>query len=196
MQRKLSDLSNKELLSLHHKITKQLIDSAHEKAREAVSHGVSAHAVEGDRTLAETLNQVRAVFEQRASRGELAKFAGKQLALGFRQLEKADRAANPKKKSARNSSAPGSLTLRETKIWEVIQRSVKGRIYCRELDNARIGPPRKGVWIGGPGTYLGAYDEGNPWRQRIQDEKSKIRRKAELAKHSLASKNSPLKKPA
>ncbi len=75
-----------------------------------------------------------------------------------------------------------SLTNREQKIWEVIQRGATGLQYCRELDHAGIAPPRKGrVWEGGSRKYEVAYQSGEPWRHWIQDEKSKIRRKAQLA---------------
>jgi hypothetical protein len=103
-----------------------------------------------------------------------------------------------KKEPARNAPRPAvELDEHEKKVWEVIQRGPVGRLYCRELDAAHIQPRRTKSWKDCPGTYLEAYDESRYWRQRIQDEKSKIRRKAEqLAEHSPASKNSPLKKPA
>jgi hypothetical protein len=72
------------------------------------------------------------------------------------------------------------LTDRERKILGVIQRGSKGMAYCREVDNAGVRPPRKGVWENGPATYRGAYKEGRSWRHRIQDEKFKIHRKAQL----------------
>jgi hypothetical protein len=74
------------------------------------------------------------------------------------------------------------LTDREKNIWNVIQRMSKGRQYCREVDGAGIEIQRKGVWKGAPPTYIAAYDAGKPWRHRIEDEKSKIKRKAKLAK--------------
>lgn len=74
------------------------------------------------------------------------------------------------------------LSEREKKIWEVIQRGSKGATYCRELHAAGITPRKKGVWVGAPPNYIAAYKESAVWRHRIQDEKSKIRRKAELAK--------------
>jgi hypothetical protein len=80
------------------------------------------------------------------------------------------------------------LSERESKIWQVIRRGSTGVQYCREVDRAGIGTRRTGSWKGAPATYEGAYREGEPWRHRIQDEKSKIRRKAalaELANHSL-----------
>jgi hypothetical protein len=78
-------------------------------------------------------------------------------------------------------SASTALTGREKKIWDVIQRRAKGRQYCRELTNEQINPPREGVWHDGPRSYLAAFDLGQPWRKRIQDEKSKIAKKAALA---------------
>ncbi len=74
------------------------------------------------------------------------------------------------------------LTEHEKKIWAVIQRGSKGQAYCRELENAGVKPRRTGSWKGCPGTYPAAYQEGEPWRHRIQDEKSKTRRKAKLPK--------------
>jgi hypothetical protein len=88
-----------------------------------------------------------------------------------------------KKLHARAASPPVTirLTEREKNIWNVIQRMSKGRQYCREVDGANIRIQRTGVWKGAPPTYIAAYDAGKPWRHRIEDEKSKIKRKAELA---------------
>ena len=74
------------------------------------------------------------------------------------------------------------LTDREKAIWNVIQRKSKGLQYCRELDGAGIRIRRTGVWKGAPPNYAAAYQEGEPWRHRIQDKKCKISRKAKLAK--------------
>jgi hypothetical protein len=71
-----------------------------------------------------------------------------------------------------------SLDDRDEKIWKIIQRGSRGLQYCRELDNANILPLRSGVWRDGPRKYAAAYGQGSPWRHRIEDEKSKIRRKA------------------
>jgi hypothetical protein len=91
------------------------------------------------------------------------------------------------------------LTQREEKMWDVIRRGARGMQYCRELANAGIGPRRKGAWKDAPRNYPAAYRMGEPWRHRIQDEKSKIRHKAKLAglaKDSLASKSMSPAKPA
>jgi hypothetical protein len=77
------------------------------------------------------------------------------------------------------------LTQREAKIWEIIQQGLKGRAYCRELDAAKISPPRKGIWENaGARTYSTAYMSDKRLAHWIQDEKSKIRRKAELTDHT------------
>ena len=74
------------------------------------------------------------------------------------------------------------LTNREKTILEVIQRGSKGLAYCRELDTEGIKCRRTRSWQRCPTTYPAAYQAGSPWRHRIQDEKSKILRKAKLAK--------------
>jgi hypothetical protein len=73
------------------------------------------------------------------------------------------------------------LTKREQKMWDVIQGGARGPQYCHELDSAGIAPLRSGNWRDCPRKYESAYLEGKPWRHRIQDEKCKVRRKAELA---------------
>jgi hypothetical protein len=79
-------------------------------------------------------------------------------------------------------SLQSKLTERELKIWEVIQQGSWGPQYCRELGNAKIKPRKTGVWRNcTAGTYLAAYYLGERWPHRIQDEKCKVRRKAELA---------------
>jgi hypothetical protein len=87
-----------------------------------------------------------------------------------------------------------ALKERDVKILAVIQAGSKGMQYCREVQNAGVKPHRAWIKDSCPGTYPGAYLEPK-WRQRINDEKSKIRRKAELA-HYPASKSSPRSKPA
>ena len=189
MQRKLSELSNEQLLSLNKKISGRLIESAHGRAKKAVGHGVFAHTVEGDQTLAERLSQVREEFERRASRGELSTFAGKVLARDFHRLEKAERAAGKFAERHDTAGAPNvgkqhmQLTSRERRICTVIRQGARGLQYCRELDRAGVKPRRSGTWRACPGTYPAAYQAGEPWRHRIQDEKSKVRRRAELAKN-------------
>lgn len=89
-----------------------------------------------------------------------------------------------KKVHERAASPPATirLTEREENIWTIIQRGPKGRLYCRELDGAGIKIQKVGIWKGAPPTYTAAYDADDPWRHRIEDEKSKIKQKAKLAK--------------
>lgn len=107
--------------------------------------------------------------------------------IGFEQEKEAARqaaTAEPPVELQKKSRAGEQvhLTQREEKIWGVIQLGSSGSQYCRELENAGIRPPRTGIWKGCPaGTYPAAYRLGEPWRHRIQDEKSKIKRKAKLA---------------
>jgi hypothetical protein len=75
---------------------------------------------------------------------------------------------------------PPKLTAREMKILQVIQQDVKGLQYCRELDHASIAPKRTGVWKDAARKYVQTYCMGALWRHRIEDEKSKILRKARL----------------
>ena len=72
------------------------------------------------------------------------------------------------------------LKPREQRIWKVIQQGVKGPIYCRELHNAKLRPPTAWLEAGCPSTYPEAYRQGDPWTKRIQDEKHRIQKRAEL----------------
>ena len=71
-----------------------------------------------------------------------------------------------------------SLSKREQRIWKVIRQGVRGAQYLRELHADGLRPPNRWVKRGCPGTYLGIANDPK-WRQSAQDEKSKIRRKAE-----------------
>jgi hypothetical protein len=86
--------------------------------------------------------------------------------------------------SVRSLKEPaGSVTLsaHEKAVWNIIQRGLRGQTYCREVDRAGARPRKEWILDGCPGTYQGAYLLGQPWKKRIQDEKSRIQRKAELA---------------
>jgi hypothetical protein len=88
-----------------------------------------------------------------------------------------------KKEPVRKIPSPTvELDQREEAIWNVIQRQSKGLQYCRELDGAGIRTQRTGVWKCAPLTYVATYQAGKPWCHRIEDEKSKVKQKAKLAK--------------
>jgi hypothetical protein len=72
-----------------------------------------------------------------------------------------------------------ALTGREKKIWEVVQRGSRGMQYCRELHAAGLRPRRRWITRNCPGTYIAAGRD-KYWLGMIQDEKSKVRHKAEL----------------
>ena len=59
---------------------------------------------------------------------------------------------------------------RDTVIFAAILKGYKGMKYCSYLDAHRIRPKWYEV---GPRTYLDGYRAGNPWRKKIQDEKSR-----------------------
>ncbi|HET6143878.1 MAG TPA: hypothetical protein VFE02_10235 [Candidatus Acidoferrales bacterium] len=80
------------------------------------------------------------------------------------------------------------LTEREGKLWSVIKQGVDGLAYCREVDRTGVRPRKKWLAASCPGTYTGAYLLGLPWQKRIQDEKYRVQKKAELATHSSTSK--------
>lgn len=84
------------------------------------------------------------------------------------------------KKLVEQIGAGVRLTLRERKVWNVIQQGSRGKQYCRELHNARLKPCKSWVDDDCPSNYIEAYREGQPWRKRIQDEKHRIKNKAEL----------------
>ncbi len=81
--------------------------------------------------------------------------------------------------AAKNGAVPTPLNARENRLWSVIQRGSEGPTYCRELHEAHLSPSKKWIAKGCPGTYPQAYLDPY-WRQRIQDEKSKVSRRAKL----------------
>jgi len=93
---------------------------------------------------------------------------------------RAQPAEPPSPKSEIHSLKPIELSERERKISEIIQLGSRGAQYCRELHAANLRPRRSWTHKGCPGTYPGAYTDPK-WRQAINDEKSKVRRKAEVA---------------
>lgn len=107
--------------------------------------------------------------------------AAKATAIG-RQIFITENSGKTAQAESRANKHSKPLDDREQKIWEVIRRGVRGMTYCREIDAARVSPPRKGIWRDAPRKYVAAYQSGDKrlvhW---IQDEKSKTRRKAVLA---------------
>lgn len=67
---------------------------------------------------------------------------------------------------------------RRAVIFGVLQNNVEGRSYCLALDKRRLGVPQAWLDEGCPKTYTEAYvANGFGWRKRIQDEKSRFKKK-------------------
>jgi hypothetical protein len=62
-------------------------------------------------------------------------------------------------------------------IFSVLLKNVKGLKYCKALDDQKLAIPQEWSQDNCPNTYSGAYRAGQPWRKRIQDEKSRYRKK-------------------
>jgi hypothetical protein len=62
---------------------------------------------------------------------------------------------------------------RQRVIFGAIQAGLKGLKYCHELDRKRLSV--REIWIeeGCPRSYAEAYRAGEPWKKKIQDEKSR-----------------------
>jgi len=104
-------------------------------------------------------------------RGAYALPMDKLYELANQELDAAEEKRTPQRRKI-------TLSDHEKKVWGVIQRKIKKEAYCRELHNAGATPSKKWISEGCPGTYPGAYMLPH-WRKRIQDEKYRIRRKAE-----------------
>jgi hypothetical protein len=89
---KLTGLSHQQLVDIYKDLEKQIIESAHRRARQNVQEGDDLkpardrrHAVPLDVVLVERQKKVRAELERRAEQGGLTEFAGKLLAENLRR---------------------------------------------------------------------------------------------------------------
>jgi len=62
-------------------------------------------------------------------------------------------------------------------IFGAIQANDKGLKYCKTLDERNLAIPAEWRQGGCPKTYTDAYKAGQPWQKRIQDEKSRYKKK-------------------
>jgi hypothetical protein len=62
-------------------------------------------------------------------------------------------------------------------IFGAIQAGDEGQKYCMTLDERRLKTPAEWIEGGCPNKYADAYKAGQPWRKRIQDEKSRYKKK-------------------
>ena len=76
----------------------------------------------------------------------------------------------------RHMKRRGRLGKRETVIFAAILSELKGSQYCEFLHKHGIKPK----WSdSGPATYPSGYQRGDPWRKKIQDEKTRARERME-----------------
>jgi hypothetical protein len=68
------------------------------------------------------------------------------------------------------------LAKRETVIFAAILKELKGPKYCEFLHNHGIRPKWSDA---SPATYPSGYRLGDPWRKKIQDEKTRARERME-----------------
>jgi hypothetical protein len=72
----------------------------------------------------------------------------------------------------RRSKKKGKLGRRDTVIFAAILRQLEGLKYCAFLQDHGISPKWSDF---GPGGYPKSYKVGNPWRKKVQDEKSRAK---------------------
>lgn len=76
---------------------------------------------------------------------------------------------------------PKALTAIEKKkrgvIFGAIQAGDEGPKYCKTVDERKLKIPPEWIQGGCPRTYTEAYRAGQPWKKRIQDEKSRYKKK-------------------
>jgi hypothetical protein len=183
----LKNLTNQELLSLYKETDRQQIESAHMEADENIAHGVSAHAVMGDRKLTIKLGRIRAEFERRALQGKLIEFAGQVLADDFRQKEEAQRretslSCEPVEGQTRVEMPNEPVAQPRRVLPEVAKRralvrgnpDLEAREMCQLFDHEYVPLPLK--WRGaGFRSWAEAY-QGPEIRSRIHVLISKDRR--------------------
>jgi hypothetical protein len=59
-------------------------------------------------------------------------------------------------------------------IFAAIQSGLKGMSYCSFLNKEKLSPSPSWVSDGCPKSYPKAYQAGEPWRKKIQDEKHRF----------------------
>jgi hypothetical protein len=85
----------------------------------------------------------------------------------------------PRKRHAQKKLTKAE-TQRRAAIFGAIQARDKALKYCKTLDDRKLPIPADWIQDGCPKTYAAAYGAGQPWRKRIQDEKSRYQKKYDL----------------
>jgi hypothetical protein len=85
--------------------------------------------------------------------------------------------------TVRSNSKPKKLSASELKrrsvIFGALQSNLEGRTYCMALDQRGVTTPSAWVAEGCPTSYAAAYADSGTWQKRIQDEKSRYKKKYE-----------------
>jgi len=83
--------------------------------------------------------------------------------------------------TTRPKSTAKALTVHEQMrrrvIFAAISMNDEGLKYCKTLDEQKLAIPADWSQKGCPKTYTDAYRTGQPWQKRIQDEKSRYKKK-------------------
>jgi hypothetical protein len=66
---------------------------------------------------------------------------------------------------------------RRSVIFGAIQAKAEGPKYCKILYGRKLAIPADWIQDGCPKNYADAYKAGQPWQKRIQDEKSRYKKK-------------------
>jgi hypothetical protein len=75
---------------------------------------------------------------------------------------------------ARRKKKKGAPTKRDTILFAAILKELEGEKYCIFLDDHKLKPK----WAdSGPGTYRASHLREGPWRKKVQDEKSRAKRR-------------------
>ena len=70
------------------------------------------------------------------------------------------------------------------KIYSVIEKGSKGRLYARAVDRAGVPTPENWTEQGCPRTYAQAYDADECWRNLMRKERSRIKNRVRKYKTS------------
>jgi hypothetical protein len=83
----------------------------------------------------------------------------------------------PTRSTGRTKVLTATEKKRRKVIFGAIQANDKGLKYCKTLDERNLAIPAEWRQGGCPKTYTDAYKAGQPWQKRIQDEKSRYKKK-------------------
>ena len=85
-------------------------------------------------------------------------------------------ATSTNKRRAKGQERSALRLKRDGVIYGAIQAGLKGVQYCKYLDDSCLSLLPEWRAAGCPDTYTKAYRGGEPWRKKIQDEKTRAKR--------------------